>query len=580
MNDEAIIDAARRWMNEDPDAVTRAEAAELIERRDLLALRDRFGQRLEFGTAGLRGELGAGPNRMNRALVIRATAGLAAHLLAAVPRAASRGVVVGWDGRHNSEVFARDVAAVLAGAGIVARMLPHLGPTPIVAFAVRRASAAAGVMVTASHNPPQYNGYKVYWSDGGQITAPVDSAIASAIDAVGVLGDVPRLEVREAISQKLYEVFGAELEDEYVAEVHAIIPEVRRARLTLAYTPLHGVGEPLATRLLARLGDVKSVPEQARPDGDFPTVRFPNPEEPGAMDRVIALAKNARADLALANDPDADRLCVAVARHGRWAALSGNALGALIGHHLLTAVYPSGPRVVANSIVSSPLLSQIAAAMGVTHVETLTGFKWIARRAHEVARETNSRFVFGYEEALGYCVGDIVRDKDGISAACVVSDLASRLKLNGQTLDDRLTEIYCQYGLYASTQRSVAVHGNEGRRAISATMASFRNSLPSAIDGRAVVSWVDYLSGQRHGPQPGPTGLPPSDVLRFDLDGGARVMLRPSGTEPKIKFYFDHREPMGPDDSLEVAEARANLALERLADAFISDLQTRATLLS
>lgn len=578
MNDDEIIAAARRWTDEDPDPVTRAEAQALLERRDLAALRDRFGARLEFGTAGLRGELGAGPNRMNRALVIRATAGLAAHLLATVPDAASRGVVVGWDGRRNSDVFARDVAATLAGAGIVARVLPHLAPTPLVAFAVRQSAAAAGVVVTASHNPPEYNGYKVYWGDGGQITPPVDAGIAAAIDAVGALADVPRLEARAAREKGLHVTFGPELEDDYVAEVHAAVPEVRRARLTIAYTPLHGVGEKLAARLLARFGDVKTVAEQAKPDGAFPTVRFPNPEEPGAMDLVLALAARVRADLAIANDPDADRLCVAVPRASGWAALSGNALGVLLGHHLLTAVQTKGPRVVANSIVSSPLLARVAASMGVTHVETLTGFKWIARRAHEVAREKGARFVFGYEEALGYCVGDIVRDKDGVSAACVAADLASRLKSEGKTLDDRLAEIYREHGLFVSGQRSVTAKGADGQRAIAATTRSFREAPPEEIGGHRVVSWVDYLTGERRGGGGGSTGLPPSDVVRFDLDGGSRVMLRPSGTEPKIKFYFDLREAMGPDEPLDAAEARARAALDALADAFTALVRSRGTL--
>ena len=578
MNDEEIIAAARRWRDEDPDPETRAEATTLLDRRDLAGLRDRFGARLEFGTAGLRGELGAGPNRMNRALVMRATAGLAAHLLATVPDAARRGVVVGWDGRRNSDVFARDGAAVLAGAGVVARVLPTLAPTPLVAFAVRRAAAAAGVVVTASHNPPEYNGYKVYWGDGAQITPPVDAGIAAAIDAVGALAEVPRLERREASARGLHEVFGPELEDDYAAAVHAAVPEVRRARLTVAYTPLHGVGERMATRLLARFGDVRTVPEQAKPDGAFPTVRFPNPEEPGAMDLVLALAGRCRADIAIANDPDADRLCVAVPRSGAWVPLTGNALGALLGHHLLTAVQTRGARVVANTIVSSPLLGRIAASLGVTHVETLTGFKWIARRAHEVARETGARFVFGYEEALGYCVGDIVRDKDGVSAACVVADLASRLKASGETLDDRLTAIYREHGLYVSGQRSVTAKGADGQRAIAATTTSFRGEPPTEIGGRRVESWVDYLTGERHGAGGGATGLPPSDVLRFDLEGGSRVMLRPSGTEPKIKFYFDLREGMGPDEPLDVAEPRARAALDDLADAFTALVESRGTL--
>ncbi|MEZ4409058.1 MAG: phospho-sugar mutase [Polyangiales bacterium] len=572
MNDDEIIAAARRWTDEDPDPVTRAEAQALLERRDLAALRDRFGARLEFGTAGLRGELGAGPNRMNRALVIRATAGLAAHLLATVPDAASRGVVVGWDGRRNSDVFARDVAATLAGAGIVARVLPHLAPTPLVAFAVRQSSAAAGVMVTASHNPPEYNGYKVYWGDGGQITPPVDAGIASAIDAVGALADVPRLEARAAREKGLHVTYGPELEDDYVAEVHAAVPEVRRARLTIAYTPLHGVGERLAARLLARFGEVKSVAEQARPDGAFPTVRFPNPEEPGAMDLVLALAARSRADLAIANDPDADRLCVAVPRSGGWAPLSGNALGVLLGHHLLTAVQTRGPRVVANSIVSSPLLARIAASMGVTHVETLTGFSGSPAAPHEVAREQGARFVFGYEEALGYCVGDIVRDKDGVSAACVAADLASRLKAGEDPRRPARGDLP-RARAFVSGQRSVTARRRRSARHRRDDARVPRR--PAEGDRRSPGHRVGGLPHGRAARRGGRLDGPASDVVRFDLEGVAGDA--PAERDgPKIEFYFDLREAMGPDEALAGRGARA--ALEALADAFTALVRSRGTL--
>ena len=564
MNDLAA--RAHAWLAEDPDPTTRDELRALLDAGDAAGLADRFDARLEFGTAGLRGVLGAGPNRMNRLVVLRTTAGLCAYLRATLPDAAARGVVVGYDGRRMSREFARDVASVLAVEGFVAHVFDDFAPTPLTAFAVKALGAAAGVMVTASHNPPEYNGYKVYWDNGAQIIPPHDVGIAAAIDAVPSVAkylDVPASDrvrpVPDAVTAR------------YLQGLRALSPVSDGAPLTMVYTALHGVGAKLATEVLGRWGAVHSVPEQAEPDGAFPTVAFPNPEEKGALDLAYALATRVSADVVVANDPDADRLAVAVPRAGGWAQLSGNDVGVLLGHHLLTeSDAGEGDRIVAMSIVSSPLLGVVARALGVRCEETLTGFKWIANRALEVEAATGARFVFGYEEALGYSVGSLVRDKDGISAAYVVTGLAASLKARGETLAGRLEQIHRRYGYFASGQRNVTARGSDGMAAIARTMAAFRAAPLDALVGRAVVATRDYQHGTRTDAAGNvtPLGLPPSNVIAYELDGGSRVMLRPSGTEPKIKFYFDLREPIGAEESYSDAVARAQGTLADAVAAF------------
>ena len=571
-----LFTRAERWLADDPDPITHDELRALVDRRDEAALADRFGARLEFGTAGLRGVLGAGPNRMNRAVVIRTTAGLCAYLLANVPGAAERGVVVGYDGRHMSRRFALDVAAVLAAAGFTAHAFEDVAPTPLTAYAVKHLGAAAGVMVTASHNPPEYNGYKVYWGNGAQIIPPQDEGIAAAIDAVPSVASVARDEHSPRIKP-----VPAEVTEAYVAAVRALSPAPERhTPLTMVYTALHGVGSPLATLVLARWGAVHPVPEQAEPDGRFPTVAFPNPEEKGALDLATALAKRVGADVILANDPDADRLAVAVPRGDGWAQLSGNDVGVLLGHHLLTEGDPSGDRLVAMSIVSSPLLGVVARKLGVRCEETLTGFKWIANRAMEVERATGARFVFGYEEALGYSVGPLVRDKDGVSAAYVAAGLAAALKTRGETLASRLEAIHREYGFFASGQRSVTARGADGMAAIAATMRAFREKPLASLGGLPVVATRDYQTGLRTeaGGASTPIGLPPSNVIAYELEGGSRVMLRPSGTEPKIKFYFDVREEIAPGEGYAEGAARAQRRLQAAVEEFTRASQARGGL--
>ncbi|GAB2495531.1 phospho-sugar mutase [Nocardiopsis aegyptia] len=527
MTDAELLTRARDWLDQDPDPDTRAELAGLLAlaedggRAALADLSDRFAASLEFGTAGLRGALGAGPNRMNRAVVMRAAAGIGAWLGGRL--GGGRHVVVGYDARHRSADFAADSAAVLTGAGHRVSVLPGPLPTPVLAFAVRDLGADAGIMVTASHNPPQDNGYKVYVGGtgpdaGAQIVSPVDTEIAAAIDAVGPVGSLPLGED--------WTVLGEEAVERYLDAVTAL-PLGTERDLSTAYTAMHGVGGRVLLRAMERAGFARPavVAAQFDPDPDFPTVEFPNPEEPGAMDMAAAEGEAAGADLVIANDPDADRLAVAVPGHGL---LTGNEVGGLLAEYVLD--HTSGPdRVVATSIVSSSLLGKIAADRGVHYEETLTGFKWLAR-----AGAPGQRRVFCFEEALGYCVGGDggrpVSDKDGISAALVVAALAAGARREGLTLVDLLDAQARRYGLHLSDQLSVRV---DDLSVIAAAMRRLRAEPPAAF-GPLKVAGVDDFAGGRG-------DLPPTDALRFRLEGSVwgRVTLRPSGTEPKLKAYVE-----------------------------------------
>ncbi|MEV0632783.1 phospho-sugar mutase [Nonomuraea wenchangensis] len=520
-----LIEQARAWLAQDPDPDTRAELGALIEREYLDALQDRFGAKLEFGTAGLRGELGAGPNRMNRVTVMRAAAGLAAVL------GPGKHVVIGYDARHKSDVFARDTAAVLTGAGLHATLLPRPLPTPVLAFAVRHLGADAGVTVTASHNPPRDNGYKVYWGDGSQIVPPIDSRISAAIDAVGPVDQLP-LGAPGTLTE-----LGEGIVDDYLDAITAL-PLGDARDLRVAYTPLHGVGAATLTGafLAAGFPSPMSVEEQRDPDPDFPTVAFPNPEEPGAMDLAVALAAATGADLVLANDPDADRCAVGVPLPGGGCRmLTGDEVGGLLAEHVIT--HTTGDRMVATTIVSSTLLGKIAAAHGVRYGETLTGFKWIIK--------AGPGLVFGYEEAIGYSVGSDaglpVHDKDGIGAALTVAAIAAAAKRDGRTLLDLLDDQARRYGLHATTQLSFRV---AELSQIAGAMDRLRAEPPAELGGRKVLAVDDLAEGAG--------GLPPTDGLRYRLEGDARVVVRPSGTEPKLKCYLEVVVPV----TGEVTEAR------------------------
>ncbi|MFB9834375.1 phospho-sugar mutase [Actinoallomurus acaciae] len=535
---------AEAWLDQDPDPETRAELRALLD--DPAALSERFGAKLEFGTAGLRGELGAGPNRMNRVTVMRAAAGLASVLTARDDLQESDGgvsVVIGYDARHKSDVFAEDSAAVLTGAGITVHLMPRPLPTPVLAYAVRHLGCAAGIMVTASHNPPRDNGYKVYWEDGAQIIPPLDQEISTAIDAVGRVDELPQGAGWRVLDEAILEAYLRSL---------ARLPLGTSRDVTAAYTPLHGVGGLVLARAFAWCGfpEPDVVAEQAVPDPDFPTVAFPNPEEPGAMDLALALGKGR--DLVIANDPDADRC--AVAAGGRM--LTGDEVGGLLAEYVLRHT-DGADRLVATTIVSSSLLRAIAAEHGVRYAETLTGFKWIMKAGTDdgVRRD---RLVYGYEEALGYSVGGDdgvpVRDKDGVGAALTVAAMAASAKESGRTLLDLLDDQARRYGLHATAQLSVRV---EDLSVIADAMVRLRESPPDELAGRTVTEVDDLAEGL--------DGLPPADVMRLRLSGGGRVIVRPSGTEPKLKCYLEVVVPV--TSSVEEARAKAAEDLTALREA-------------
>ncbi|MEU5808988.1 phospho-sugar mutase [Streptomyces sp. NPDC047718] len=531
-----LITRARAWLAEDPDQETADELAALIEAGDTAELADRFSGTLQFGTAGLRGELGAGPMRMNRSVVIRAAAGLAAYLKA--EGHAGGLVVVGYDARYKSADFARDTAAVMTGAGLRAAVLPRPLPTPVLAFAIRHLGAVAGVEVTASHNPPRDNGYKVYLGDGSQIVSPADTRIAAEIDRVETLASVPR-------PDSGWEDLGDEVLRAYLERTDAVLTPGSARGVRTVYTAMHGVGKDVVLAAFARHGfpEPVLVAEQAEPDPAFPTVAFPNPEEPGAMDLAFAKAAEVQPDIVIANDPDADRCAVAVpTADGGWRMLRGDEVGALLAAHL---VHKGARGVFAESIVSSSLLGRIAEAAGVGYEETLTGFKWIARV---------DGLRYGYEEALGYCVDpEGVRDKDGVTAALLVAELASELKEQGRTLTDLLDDLAMAHGLHHTDQLSVRV---EDLSIIADAMAALRAEPPASLAGLRVVSAEDLNQGT--------ATLPPTDGLRYYLEGDykARVICRPSGTEPKLKCYLEVVVPVAEASDLAPARVRGQEVLD------------------
>ena len=556
------------WIADDPDSQTAAELAEVLKAMragdaDAAAdAADRFSGILQFGTAGLRGALGAGPNRMNRAVVIRAAAGLAAYMTEALGVPGT--VAIGYDARFKSDQFAVDTAAVMTAAGHRALLLPSALPTPVLAYAVRELAADAGVMVTASHNPPEDNGYKVYLGGrivggggrGAQIVPPFDAEIASRIAQIESVATVERAESG-------WTIIGDDLLATYIAETAALVGEpsaamrAERAAVTIVLTPLHGVGGATLDAVLRAAGftDLHMVPEQAEPDPRFPTVAFPNPEEKGAMDLTLALAQKIGADVAIANDPDADRCAVAAVIDGRWTTLHGDRVGALLGDRLARQAAEAGRTgTLASSIVSSQILARIASRHGLAYESTLTGFKWISR---------TEGLVFGYEEALGYCVApDLVRDKDGISAAVVLADLVAELASKGDTLEDALDSLDREYGVYLTRQVSARFDTVD---AAGEAVAAILASPPTEIGGSAVTVAEDMSLGI--------DGLLPTPGLRLSTMSGARVIIRPSGTEAKAKAYLEVIEPVGDSPLVTESLSGARSAAERLMAALESDVR-------
>ncbi|MCI9889583.1 phospho-sugar mutase [Micrococcales bacterium 31B] len=561
----ALREEVEQWIAADPDELTRDELTNLLDKADggdpaaAEDLEDRFAGFLQFGTAGLRGEVAAGPNRMNRAVVIRAASGLAAFLREGLGAEETPRIVIGYDARRKSDEFARDTAAVMTAAGVEALLLPSALPTPVLAFGVKYLHADAGVMVTASHNPPNDNGYKVYLGgrmvdgdgQGAQIVEPYDRMIAAKIAAVTSAADVD-------LASGGWEVLDTDLHEVYMDEVAAVADDDSPRDLRIVYTAMHGVGGETAREVLHRAGftDFHPVPEQFDPDPLFSTVAFPNPEEPGAIDLSLALAQRVDADIVIANDPDADRCAAAVydPALGRWRMLHGDEIGALIGSYL------AGPKrerldhdcagddpVFANSIVSSRLLGKIAAASGITHYETLTGFKWIAR-SHNLS--------YGYEEAIGYCVAPhLVRDKDGVSTAVLLAEIAAELKERELSPLDMLDCIAELHGVHLTDQVSIRV---TDLSIIAEKMAAFRTTPPASLAGSPVVDSLDLLQGSVE-----TTGLPPTDGLVWLTADDTRVIARPSGTEPKLKCYVEVIEPVR-DADVSAARAAARERMESL----------------
>lgn len=519
------------WIRDDPDPATRAALEALLEEAEtgsaaaLDEIADAFAADLQFGTAGLRGAMAPGPNRMNLAVVSRAARGLADHLRLDVGLDRPH-VVIGYDARHNSRDFARRSAEIMTAAGCRVQLLERFGPTPLVAFAVRHLAADAGIVVTASHNPPADNGYKVYLGGraadpegrGVQIVPPSDSQIAARIAAVGPVREIP-------VAESGVELLGDRVREDHLAAISALPDPQGPREVRIVHTAMHGVGTETALAALHRAGftEVHTVSKQAEPDPDFPTVAFPNPEEPGAIDLALELARTVEADVVIANDPDADRCAAAVRdpHRGAWRMLTGDELGVLLGDHMLRRHGYRG--VLARSIVSSRWLAAIAENAGLRAAATLTGFKWIAREPG---------IVYGYEEAIGYCVQpDVVRDKDGLSAALMVAEMAAWAKAEGTTLIGRLDELAAEHGLYSTSQLSIRV---EDLSRIGAMMERLRQAPPTTLLSSPVVEDQDLSRGSV-----ATTGLPPTEGILLRSEDDTRVVVRPSGTEPKLKCYLE-----------------------------------------
>ncbi|WP_373959792.1 phospho-sugar mutase [Vibrio gigantis] len=565
---------AMNWLARDPDPRTREELQHLIDEGMHDELEDRFTQRLEFGTAGLRGKVGCGPNRMNRLVIQETATGLGHYLIEHVANATIRGVVVGYDGRLDSKQFAIDTASVLTALGIKVYLTSNVAATPIVAFGIEHFNAAAAVVVTASHNPPEYNGFKVYWENGAQIIPPHDAGIAAEID-IASTKPIPLMSLSDAeaqgklvwLTEGYYQTYRAAInQSPYVSK------DIESANTTITYTAMHGVGAQMAEDLLHDSGfhKVFSVAEQREPDGNFPTVNFPNPEEKGAMDLVVNLAKSVDADIACANDPDADRFAVAVRTDdGSYKMLTGDQVGVLFAHYLLSKPHTKN-QLVGNSIVSSTLLEKVAQSHGATYFQTLTGFKWLANIGMQLEDDQNE-FLFAYEEALGYTIGTQVRDKDGLSAIVVFAQLVEELKAQGRTVWDLLAQISLEHGVHTNAQRSIALDPDSP-----SIGSKLRSAQPKAINGVAISVIEDLQSSLRFviGGNTEAINLPASDVLIYHLEDGSRIIVRPSGTEPKVKVYYETVTRFEGTETYEDTRLRGEKYMENLIEQHQQELNS------
>jgi phosphomannomutase len=572
MDLEQAIAQARAWIACDPDPDTRRELQGYVDARDEAALLELMSGSLGFGTAGLRAIVGPGPMRMNRAVIRRTTAGVARHLKAQYPHSPMPPVVVGADARLSSGAFLEEALGVLAAHGLPVRFFPEPVPTPIAAYAALRLGACACIVITASHNPADYNGYKLYGANAVQIAPPLDREIEDEISRSAGASDEPMLAHARSGQCPNVERMDASIVEDYFRDLAALRPAGAPARdLRIAYTPLHGVGAQPVERVLSEAGfsSLHVVEEQRQPDGRFPSVRFPNPEEPGALDLVTALAHDIGASLILANDPDVDRLAASLPGEAAdWVPLTGNQIGILLADFLLERA-PRRPRpLVLQSVVSSPMLRSVAAAHDAHFEQTLTGFKWIWTAALELMAGGELDYVFGYEEALGYSIGKNVRDKDGISAALVLAELAALEQAEHSSLRQRLARLYRRHGLWVSVQRSVVRQGRAGADEIRTAMDRITSHPPRHVGGTPVSNVIDFRTGSEKRPR----WLENTSLVELVLGERGRILVRPSGTEPKLKFYVDLcRTLNGATPVREEEQAMLNEA-STLVEALISDL--------
>jgi len=547
------------WMNgEYFDEATRKELRDIIN--DEKEIEDRFYKDLHFGTGGLRGIIGAGTNRMNKYTVARATKGLANYILKQGEDEPS--VVIAHDSRHFSREFAKEAAGVLLSSGIKVYLFEDLRPTPELSFAVRETKSMAGIVITASHNPPEYNGYKVYWKDGGQIVDPVAKELMEEINSISDFSGIQCLDGCSLEGFDNLHIIGEEMDKIYINKVKSLSlnPEVIKKvkDISIVYTPLHGAGNMPVRRVLKEMGfeNVHVVPEQEKPDGSFPTVEYPNPEEKESFNLALKLAKKVDADLILATDPDCDRVGVMVRKaDGEYYKLSGNQTGVLLGHYIFSSLKNKGllkkDSFFVDTIVTGRMTEKIASSYGIDTVSTLTGFKYIAQQIKELDDEGGRHFVFGYEESYGYLTGNFVRDKDAVIASMLISEMAAFYKKQGMTLYDAMLKLYEEYGYHREELLSIVLKGKEGALAITNMMDNMRNNPPESVAGMKICEIKDYLTYE------GPIMLPRDNVLYFVLEGDNWFAMRPSGTEPKLKIYIGVV-----DVSLEAAEDKSKLLLE------------------
>ncbi|MBM7623001.1 phospho-sugar mutase [Sporohalobacter salinus] len=508
---------------------------------DEAEIEDRFYTDLEFGTGGMRGVIGAGTNRINKYTIRKATQGLANYILKQLERAKDQGVVIAHDSRFKSSEFALETAAVLNGNGIKIYLFSELRPTPELSFAVRELGAAAGIVITASHNPAEYNGYKVYWSDEGQIVPRRAEGITAEIEEITDYTAIKHFNREKAKKEGLFKVIGAEIDDRYIEKLKTLVnnPEVISeidSDFKIIYTPLHGSGNKLVPRILKEIGfsDVQIVPEQKEPDPNFPTVDYPNPEEKSVFKLALEMAEEEKPDLILGTDPDADRLGLLLRRNDDYISLTGNQIGVLLMDYLLSQRkkqqnLPNNGAVV-KTIVTTELARDIAEEYGVGVIDTLTGFKFIGEKIKEFEESNEQEFLFGFEESYGYLAGTFVRDKDAVMAAALVAEMAAYYKAKGLDLYQKLEKLMDRHGYYLDDLESIVLKGKEGQQQIEKILDTLRSQGPKRINGRKVTAVRDYLTGIGD--------LPKSNVLQFDLEDGSKLTIRPSGTEPKLKLYF------------------------------------------